>query len=310
MASLTDDLLEAIQKLSPHDVSPDIDIFEAVRTPPAIPTEHVLPLFVHFDDSIEQTQSDIYMLLGAYDMIPDPALKPRILRYVYHLHYHLAKLLKSAGKLRGTKNLHLQRLLIQHELQYPKACFFYFEDMLASAITYDVTVEEFSQIFTPEITAEYIDLRVQRGLPVHTVDLAVEVPDVPEELVDDLVTEELPEIEEKIICPSDLDRMQLQFHETVLMNDDDVSAWFDQNAEAVNDHNECMYVINPTGDQNVVVSRKSGLLYARTDLHVYVIAPHDHRFNYFSPLPECAIMGSVIVYVARTARSTSVFSIT
>lgn len=306
MADLESDLLTLINQLSPHTTSPDVDVFEAVRTPPAIPTEHVLPIFVHFADSLEQTQSDIYMLFGVYNVIDDPALKPRILRYLYHLHYHYAKLLKSAHKL---KDLHLKRLLIRHEETYPKAKFFYYEDMLSSAIKYGVTVDEFSQIFEPTIVAEYILLRKERGLDI-VVDLVPDEVEVPVDVVETIVEVELPEIEDPTLCPVGHIEMMQEFHQPHLLSEEATEEWFQENAEAVSDYNECMYVVNPSGDQDVVVQCQSGLLICKTDRQTYVIAPHEHRFNDFSPLPECAIMGSVIVYVARTARSTSVFSIT
>nr|BCP45669.1 hypothetical protein [Osugoroshi virus] len=306
MADLNSDLLQLINQLSPYSTSPDIDVFEAVRTPPAIPTEHVLPIFVHFADSLEQTQSDIYMLFGIYNVINDPALKPRILRYLYHLHYHYSKLLKSAGKL---KDLHLKRLLLRHEEAYPKAKFFYHEDMLQSAIKYGVTIDEFSQIFEPSIVAQYIELRKQRGLDI-VIDLTPTEIVVPDEVIPTITEVELPAIEDPVSCPEQHVEMMQQFHEPQLLTEEATEQWFEQNAEAVNDYNECMYVVNPNGDQNIVVQQQSGLLVLKTDCQIYVIAPHDHRFNDFSPLPECAIMGSVIVYVARTARSTSVFSIT
>lgn len=306
MADLNSDLLELINQLSPHTTSPDVDIFEAVRTPPAIPTEHVLPIFVHFDDSLEQTQSDIYMLFGVYNVISDPALKPRILRYLYHLHYHYSKLLKSAGKLR---DLHLKRLLLRHEETYPKAKFFYSEDMLQSAIKYGVTIDEFSQIFEPSIVAQYIELRKQNGLD-RVIDLIPIEVEVPDEVVPIITEVELPVIEVPALCPGQYVEMTQQLHSVQSFDEEATEQWFEQNAEAVNDYNECMYVVNPDGDQNVVVQLQSGLLFLKTDHQIYVVAPHDHRFNDFSPLPECAIMGSVIVYVARTARSTTVFSIT
>jgi len=310
MASpLESDLFIELESLSPYIVSPNVSLHDAIRTPPPEPTTNYLSLFTVFGESPEQAESDICMLIGVYEQISDPIAKGRILRALFHLHYHYAKLLEHTPY---GKSPQLLRCIRIHEDSYPKAAFFYCEDLCQSALDYGLTLSEFEQLFTPDIVQRFRSLQDDATLDV--VDLCS--PDSIEVVSQELPAEDLlcvPQLPTSspsyTLCPH-------QFRGWLTKASCPITcANFEEsltlvNAAMVTDYIESMLLVGPSCDQIVSYVYKWGILYLTTGSHIYLLAPSNHRLCQLNLFDVLLHRGEVIVYVTRTARSTCVGSVT